>query len=123
MSQHVRYLNSADGELTIERVPALHVTSTRFRLRRQSYEAETEFGGAARSQCLYELQAGQVLVNLEDWDFPCVGVRVVINDKGNRAFLSFTRDWFDEHDDDAVAAALLEDLAQALAAENLKKCR
>ena len=60
------------------------------------------------------LQRGKVFVNLEDLDVPCIGVSVVINEDGNRAFLSFTREWFDEHDDDAIAAAMLEDLAKAL---------
>jgi hypothetical protein len=59
------------------------------------------------------LKKGRVFVDIQDLDIPCVGVSVPIDETGNRAFLSFTNEWFDGHTNDEVASALLEDLGKA----------
>jgi hypothetical protein len=60
------------------------------------------------------LAGGTVFVDMEDLDIPCVGVSVPISEAGQRAHLSFTKDWFHSHTDDEVVEALLEDLVRAL---------
>lgn len=64
------------------------------------------------------LKNGGVFVDLQDLDVPCVGVAVPLPETENRAFLSFTKEWFHAHTNDEVATALLEDLDKALSESN-----
>ncbi len=60
------------------------------------------------------LEQGTIFVDLADLEVPCVGVRVPLPDSSNRAFLSFTKEWFHSHTDEEVAASLLNDLEGVL---------
>jgi len=60
------------------------------------------------------LKRGAVFVDIQDLDVPCVGVSVPINDTGNRAHLSFTKEWFHAHSNDEVATALIADFGKSL---------
>lgn len=64
------------------------------------------------------LKNGHVFVDLQDLDVPSIGVSVPLPETGNKAFLSFTKEWFNTHTNDEVATALLEDLATALSDSN-----
>jgi hypothetical protein len=56
------------------------------------------------------LQEGKVFVNLKDLDMEIVGVSLVMNAKGNRGHISFTRDRFEAGTVEDLAKAVLEDL-------------
>lgn len=60
------------------------------------------------------LKDAEVFRDLPALEEPCVGIRVRIPHRENHAFLSFTTDWFNEHSDREVAAALLQDLTMVL---------
>ena len=61
------------------------------------------------------LARGNVFVNLDGLDIPCVGVTVPNGGGEQRIHVSFTQEWFHSHSDDEIAAAVLEDLKVALA--------
>lgn len=60
------------------------------------------------------IRRGVVFVDLEELDAPCAGLRVPIPGSDKRIFLSFTKEWFDEKSDEAVADALINDLGRVL---------
>ncbi|WP_372720663.1 hypothetical protein [Novipirellula sp.] len=60
------------------------------------------------------LARGNVFVDLDGLDIPCVGVTVPNDSHANRIHVSFTQDWFRSHSDDEIAEAMLEDLQRAL---------
>lgn len=64
------------------------------------------------------LERGNVFVNIADLDVPCVGLRVPLPGTEKHAFVSFTKEWFDEHTDHEVATALVEDLQKALSEQD-----
>lgn len=66
------------------------------------------------------LEQGEVFVDLEDLEVPCVGVRVPLPNSDNRAFLSFTKTWFHEHRDEEIVSSLLVDLSRIVADQENK---
>lgn len=60
------------------------------------------------------IQHGVVFVDLEDLDVPCVGLRVPMPGSDGRIFLSFTKEWFDDNSNEAIAVSLVNDLARVL---------
>lgn len=60
------------------------------------------------------IQQGVVFVDLKELDVPCVGLQVPMPGSDNSIFLSFTKEWFDGNSNEAIAASLINDLAQVL---------
>lgn len=60
------------------------------------------------------IQQGIVFVDLEDLEVPCVGLRVPMSGSARRIFLSFTKEWFDDNSNEAIAVSLVNDLARVL---------
>jgi hypothetical protein len=56
------------------------------------------------------LREGKVFVNLKDLEMEIVGVSVVMNAKGNRGHISFTRDLFEAGSVEDLAKGVLKDL-------------
>lgn len=77
--------------------------------------ATTSAAGAPHRELL---ERGNVFVNIADLDVPCVGLRVPLPGTEKHAFVSFTKEWFDEHTDHEVATALVEDLQKALSEQD-----
>jgi hypothetical protein len=66
------------------------------------------------------LETSKVFVNIKDFEIEVVGVSIVINAKGNRAFIAFTRDLFESSAMAELAENTLKRLRGARAAEKTK---
>lgn len=60
------------------------------------------------------INCGVVFVDLEDLDVPCIGLRVPMPGSDKRIFLSFTKEWFNDNSNEAVADSLISDLGRVL---------